>query len=121
MTLRGKVIQLEQQCNSINIRNVHLADNYVLPAMSEIIADVFVEGTENDVSQQAWIIEPNTSLAEKYSVAMAASLGDIRGNVTAKIRMMNPFNTEMTVHQDTVIGFASSVETIEIIFECEDF
>jgi len=121
MTLRGKVIQLEQQSNSSNIRKVHLADSYVLPAMSEIIADVFVERTEDDINQQAWIIEPNTSLAEKYSVAMAASLVDIRGDVTAKVRMMNPFNTELVVTQDTVIGFASPVETIKIITECEDF
>ena len=120
MTLQGKTIPLEQKYNLMGARRVQLADNYVLPAMSEVIADVFVERKESDVEYCSWIIEPCPMVAEKYSVAMASSLVNPNDKVTVQIRLMNPFLQTLTLNQDTTMGYASPVEEVNIIVQQEN-
>ena len=40
---------------------------------------------------------------------MARSLADLTANVTNKARVMNPFTTPVTIHQDVVIGTAEKI------------
>jgi hypothetical protein len=47
---------------------------------------------------------------EKYPVAMASCLVDITHEVTNKVRLMNPFDHEVEIRQDTVLGEAEKVE-----------
>ena len=112
MILRGKTINLEQRFNPLPVRKVHLADSCVLPAESEVISEVFIDREEDD-HEQPWIVEPCPLLAERYSVAMAATLVDTSTNVTVKVRLMNPFKEDLVLQQDTVIGYASQPDQIE--------
>ena len=97
MMFQGVEIPLESEGLVHQIRRVHLADNYELPAMSEIVVDVFVDRSKNDTKLTPFIIEPNELLAEKYDVIMAPSLVEIEQNVTAGVRIMNPFPKPVTL------------------------
>lgn len=120
MLMKGIEIPLKQKVVTGIVRKVHLADNYTIPAMSEMIADVFVDRQDNENLQTSWLIEPSPLLAEKYAVAMASSLVNPVENVTVKIRLMNPFSTDIVLPQDTTVGFASPVSEMEIFQDHED-
>ena len=47
---------------------------------------------------------------------MARSLVDTSNNVTGMVRVLNPLNQEVTIYQDTVMGFAEPMESkIDIV------
>jgi len=60
------------------------------------------------------IIEPSDIFHEKYPLIMALTLVDIAKNTTAKVRIMNPFNTEVSINQDAVIGKAEQVKAVVV-------
>ena len=101
------------------IRRVTVADDYIIPAMSETLVQVFVEREETE-EQADFILEPDPSLAERYSLAMAASMVDINRTVTQAVRLMNPFPTPTKLHQNSLIGYAEPVEEVTVIKEIED-
>jgi hypothetical protein len=111
MLLQGKTIPLEQHYSPLHIREIHLADDCRIPARSEVITEVFIERKEEDENQE-WILEPAPQLAEKYSIAMASTLVDTSCHTTARVRLMNPFEEDRILYQDTMIGFASQIDGI---------
>lgn len=119
MTLRGEVIPLEQRFNPLFVRKVCLADTYVVPGRTEVVADVFIDRRENDENQD-WIIESSPLLNEKYAIAMTATLVDIQKNTTVKVRLLNPLEEATTLEQEMVVGYASQVTQVRIITETED-
>jgi hypothetical protein len=50
---------------------------------------------------------------------MANCLVDIKSDVTSKVRILNPFDNEVHLIQDTVVGAAEKVESPQITFENE--
>jgi hypothetical protein len=73
---------------------------------------VFVDKFHSDnlSGPQNYLLEPNNFFVEKYPVAMASCLIDITHEVTNKVRLMNPFDHEVEIRQDTVLGEAEKVE-----------
>jgi hypothetical protein len=66
-----------------------------------------------------YLLEPNNFFVEKYPVAMASCLVDITHEVTNKVRLMNPFDHEVEIRQDTVLGEAEKVECPPVsLFVC---
>jgi hypothetical protein len=56
-----------------------------------------------------------------FVVYGASCLVDIRNDVTNKIRLMNPFDYEIQVNQNTVVGEAEKVESqLTTLFTVED-
>ena len=100
-------------------RRVTVADECTIPAMSEKVIEVFVNTEEPDSDFQL-IIEPDPGVSERYSLAMASSLVDIRRTVTQSVRVMNPFTTSTTLYQDSLIGYAEPITDIMAIIENED-
>ena len=45
---------------------------------------------------------------------MANCLVDIKYDVTSKVRILNPFDKEVHLIQDTVVGAAEKVESLQI-------
>ena len=80
---------------------------------------MYIEKHENDLNHE-YLIEPEVTNAEKHKVICAASLVNTKNSVTQKVRIMNPFSTETTLYQDTLIGYAEPVDTVQIIFDHED-
>lgn len=92
------------------------AENVIIPPKSEIIVDVLVERIDKDYlsDSQEFLIEPNQKCIEKYPVLMANCLLDIKSDVTSKVRILNPFDKEVHLIQDTVVGAAEKVESPQI-------
>ena len=108
LILNGEVIPFKFSRSFNKVRNVVAADDAVIPACSELILDVYVEKTDLDswFSQQEFIIEPSSSFMERSSLLIATSLVDLSKSITGKMRLMNPLKTDVTIHQNTVIGVA---------------
>ena len=112
------------------IRNVIVVEDTVIPGNSELILDVHVEKTDLDswFSEQEFLIEPSLPFMEKSSLVMATCLVDLTDSVTGKVRLMNPYEDDVLIHQNTVIGIAQLNEdevipfmTIEENSENEEF
>ena len=117
--LRDVEIPIETEGYPKRVRRVRLADNYIIPAMTEVIADVLVDREEVE-EETNFIIEPVDTFTERYSLIMAPSLVDISRKVTQPVRIMNPFPTSMSLSQDCVIGTAAPVEAVEVLDNQED-
>ena len=88
-----------------------------------MINDVFVDRFETDdfTKTQYFLIEPHSYFIETHPVVMAPCLVDIRNEATNNIRLMNPFDYDIQVNQNTVVGVAEKVESQPtILFTVED-
>ncbi|CAC5407266.1 unnamed protein product [Mytilus coruscus] len=94
------------------IRKVRAADNFTIPPQSEILIDVFVDKTENDSISppQDYLIEPSSHFIKNHPVMMASSFVNLCHDVTNKVRLINPFDQEVQINQDTVVGLAEKVK-----------
>ncbi|CAC5421922.1 unnamed protein product [Mytilus coruscus] len=115
--LNGVTIPCIQIGQPEPVRKVRAADNFIIPPQSEILIDVFVDKTENDPISppQDYLIEPSSHFIENHPVMMASSLVDICHDVTNKVRLINPFDQEVQINQDTVVGLAEKVEEQPIL------
>ncbi|CAC5404066.1 unnamed protein product [Mytilus coruscus] len=89
------------------VKKVRAADdNFTIPPQSQLLTDVFVDKTENDSisTPQDYLIEPSSQFIENHPVMMASSLVDLCHDVTNKVRLINPFDQEVQINQDTVVG-----------------
>ncbi|XP_071144097.1 uncharacterized protein [Mytilus edulis] len=105
------------------IRKVRSADHYVIQPRSEILIDVFVDRFDKDLHNcpQDYLIEPCPQFEDTYPLVMAACLVEIGEEVTNKVRLMNPFDQEVKLNQDAVIGIAEKLDTDPItLFSQED-
>ncbi|CAC5410264.1 unnamed protein product [Mytilus coruscus] len=115
--LNGVTIPCIQIGQPEPVRKVRAADNFTIPPQSEILIDVFVDKTENDPISppQDYLIEPSSHFIENHPVMMASSLVDLCHDVTNKVRLINPFDQEVQINQDTVVGLAEKVEEQPIL------
>ncbi|CAC5406436.1 unnamed protein product [Mytilus coruscus] len=115
--LNGVTIPCIQIGQPEPVRKVRAADNFIIPPQSEILIDAFVDKTENDPTSppQDYLIEPSPQFIENHPVMMASSLVDICHDVTNKVRLINPFDQEVQINQDTVVGLAEKVEEQPIL------
>ena len=110
MKLRGVPITLEQVGVS-RVRRVRAADHYVIPGMSEMLVDVFVDPAHSKRDDDTFVlIEPTPNFSDTYSLVLASSLVDVENNTTVKARIMNPFTEPKSIKQDAVIGNAECVD-----------
>ncbi|CAC5421845.1 unnamed protein product [Mytilus coruscus] len=115
--LNGVTIPCIQIGQPEPVRKVRAADNFTIPPQSEILIDVFVDKTENDPISptQDYLIEPSSHFIENHPVMMASSLVDLCHDVTNKVRLISPFDQEVQINQDTVVGLAEKVEDQPIL------
>ena len=120
--IEGKEVPIIQIGMHTRTRRVTSADHFVIPPQSEAIIDVYVERQEYDdfSSENDYLIEPTEHFEENYPLKMAASLVDISKGCTCKVRMLNPFPTEMSIKQDAVVGQAVPIEGKPIILAEEE-
>ena len=106
------------------VRKITAADDFIIPPRSEVIIDVFVDKFHSDnlSGPQNYLLEPNNFFVEKYPVVMASCLVDISQDVTNKVRLMNLFDHEVEIRQDTVLGEVEKVECPPVsLFAEEDY
>ena len=115
ITINGVTIQCTSQSN--NVRKVTVADDYEVPANSEMIVDVFVERNQSDNSMTGteFLIEPCKQFVEDHPLVVSSTLVDIGREVTSKVRIMNPYDQEWTIHQNTVLGSAERIQNEPVV------
>ena len=112
MKLRNEVIPLQQV--EARLRRVRVADHYIVPGMSEAIIEAFVDpASEDEVAVQPTLVEASSVMSERYGLLMAPSLVDLSSTTTAKVRVLNPFDDEVSLKQDAVLGYAEEVSEDE--------
>lgn len=105
-------------------RRVTLADDVSVPGRSEALVDVFLERVEDDdVDPHCdYIVEPTEKFKERYPLVMASTLVDINRSPTCKIRVLNPYSTEVALRQDAEVATAEKIDRIVTTIveeECE--
>lgn len=120
--LYGKSIPCTQIDCPQTARKVTSTDHYIVPAHSEQIIDVFIDGshTSDFDDNQDLIIEPTGNFCERYQLAMAATFVNVQNQCTVKVRVMNPFPTDSSIKQDAVIGIAEPVDQVASLLEAEN-
>ena len=80
------------------IRYARVADHYIIPGMSQMNVDVFVDPKDEDCTTQYLVlVESKPELAEEHSVVMGRTLLDMSSYATGKVLMMNPFDWNRTL------------------------
>ena len=93
------------------VRRVTAADHTIIPAKAEAVVNVYVDRYEYDEfsAETDWLIEPTEHFLDTYPLRMAATLVDINQGCTCKVRLLNPFSTEVSIKQDAVLGKAEPI------------
>ena len=93
------------------VRRVTAADHTIFPAKGEAVVNVYVDRYEYDEfsAETDWLIEPTEHFLDTYPLRMAATLVDINQGCTCKVRLLNPFSTEVSIKQDAVLGKAEPI------------
>ena len=112
LKMGDKEVPIMQVGITDRIRKVTAADYSIIPAHSETVIAVYVERKEYDdfTSESEYIIEPTEHFQEEYPLLMAAAIVDINQGCTSKVRLLNPFPTEVSIKQNAVLGQAEPIE-----------
>lgn len=123
IVLEGVEIPVTQIGQEKHTRRVTVADDVSIPGQTEAVIDVYLERYEADEGEVAdFVVEPTTQFTDRYPLQMAATVVNINGGPTCKVRVMNPFTSEVELKQDAVIGRAERVERIiSVISRVENF
>ena len=113
--LSGHKILCIQIGGQIKVRKVRAADHYMIQGKCEQIIDVLVERQMPDYYSDKCevIIEPSTEFTETYPLLMAPTVVDLNRGATQKVRVLNPFDTEVSIKQDSVVGLAESFSNMK--------
>ncbi|CAC5374784.1 unnamed protein product [Mytilus coruscus] len=123
MLLGGTSIPCKQIGLPEKVRKVRVADNFTIPPRSEMLIDVFIDRFEIDQSSQSqdFVLESNADVLQKFPIIMAPTVVNLEKDVTCIVRVMNPFDQQFELHQDTVLGEAEQLTTeTKVLVECED-
>ena len=73
----------------------------------------------NDEALECAVFEPCQDFVKKHNLLVAASLLNARDNVTVKVRLLNPFEQEVSVKQDTRLETREPVHLDNVYPLCE--
>ncbi|KAH3883837.1 hypothetical protein DPMN_007805 [Dreissena polymorpha] len=120
ISLRGKEIPLVKEGK--RLRKVTVAEDVTVPALSEVLVDVYVERHEaDDYDQEAnYVIEPAKGFSHTYPLIMAATLVNVNRALTCKVRVLNPFLSNVTLRHDADIGEAEKIEKCTGVIAAEE-
>ena len=90
----------------IKARKVRAANHYMIQGKYEQIIDALVECQVPDYYSDKCevIIEPSPEFTEIYPLLMAPTVVDLNRGATQKVRVLYPFDTEVSIKQDSVVG-----------------
>lgn len=88
----------------------------------ETVVDVYVERKETDELESSceFLIEPCKNFNEKVCLVMASTLFDIDSGPTYNVRILTPFQGDVTSKQDACIGIAKRAGKIENVLAEKD-
>lgn len=84
----------------------------------------FIDRFEIDKSVFDYIfcIEPSEDFNNRFPLLMASCLTDLSNKVTTKVRVMNPFKTDVSIQQDEVLRKAELIDpkNIDVILSSDN-
>ena len=88
----------------------------------EQIIDVHVERQVPDYNSVKCevIIEPSPEFTETYPLLMSPTVVDLNGGATQKVRVLNPFDTEVYIKQDSIVSSAETFSNMKTLVRAED-
>ncbi|KAH3882454.1 hypothetical protein DPMN_006394 [Dreissena polymorpha] len=97
ITLKGKEIPLILAIK--RLRKVTVAEDVVVPRLSEVVDDVYIECDEADDKdkEEHFIIEPTEGFVQRYQLIISATLVNVNIALTCKVRVLNPLSTGVTL------------------------
>ncbi|KAH3855598.1 hypothetical protein DPMN_098168 [Dreissena polymorpha] len=112
--LDGMEIPIFQVGKIGKARRVVVAENMTVPGHAEAVVSVYIERFEadDDDTEADYVVEPNQLFKERYPLQMAATLVNLNEAPTCKVRVLNPYPTEVNLRQDAEIGIAERMEKI---------
>ena len=115
-------IQCIQISGQTKARRVMAADHYMIQGKCEQIIDVLVELQVPDYYSVKCevIIEHSPLFTETYPLLMAPTVVDLNGGAKQKVRVLNLFNTEVSIKQDSVVGLAETFSNMKTFVQTED-
>ena len=117
---KGVSIPLTIASSPGSTRHIYAVDHYVIPGMSEMVVDVYVDRGIDDEGDNSVLIEPSSKVAESLRLAMPMCLVNVQNNTTVKVRLLNPFHESQSIKQDMVLGTARQyASTVESLLETE--
>ena len=120
MVLHGESIPLLMIGAPHRVRKAWACHCFVIPPLSEMIVDVYVDRSSDDTGDTTVIIEPDPDVQERMGLGIARCLVNVADNTTVGIRVMNPCLATKTIRQDTVLGYAEQAGLCSTAFSTED-
>ena len=102
-------VQQTSELGRDEVRKVRAADHVLVPGMSEVIVDTFVDGGADGAEKQVTLIEGTLDVVNRYMVLVAPTVVNLNSNATAKVCLLNPFPDTVSIKQDAVLGVATDV------------
>ena len=113
MMFRGDEIPLQfiqrSKTTERQTRKVRSSLDIKIPALTECLIDVCIDPNLDGQDEDCLLLQPDPSLAERFSVMMAACLTDPS---QTKVMIFNPFEQVANIHKNTVLGSAESITSI---------
>ena len=104
---RGQSVVLHRARKDVPpVRKVRSADHYIIPGMSDMIIEAFVE-TEG--MEDLAMVVPHQQLAERCSVVMAPGLVNLGERPSVPLLVIKPHSDPASIKQDMVVGLAEPV------------
>ncbi|KAH3777819.1 hypothetical protein DPMN_179267 [Dreissena polymorpha] len=102
-------IQIFQVGKIGKARRVVVAENMTVPGHAEAV--VRFEADDDD-TEADYAVEPTQLFKKRYPLQMATTLVNLNEAPTCKVRVLNPYPTEINLRQDAEIGIAERMEKI---------
>ena len=117
-----KIDDREIPCTHIKSSRVYKvtsADTYYIQGNTEQEIEVYIESCPCETGTPTeFLIEPSNNFTERYSMMMARSLVDVSTSVTGNMRLMNPFDQEAVIWQNSVLGQAELLDQETEVISC---
>ena len=104
------------------IQSVMAPDHYMIQGKCEQIKDVHVERQmqDNYSDKCEVIMEPSPEFIELNSkLLMAPTVVDLNGGAIQKIRVLNPYEPEVSIEQDFVVDLSESFSNMKTLAQTE--
>jgi len=123
IVLGGKEIPCINRRRSQRARKVVVADDTVVPGLSEVVVGVNIERDEDDDEDPAssYVVEPRNDFGMRYKLMMASTVVDVNGEPTCQICVTNPFKEAVDLRQSAEIAVAErAYKVVTAVTEVKD-
>ena len=116
MVLGNTSIPVQQVGLPKKDRYAWVADHYIIPGMSQMVIEVFVDRADRPQSSVDHVlVETKPSLIDRHSVLLAPTVLNVGDRVTGSIVVLNPFTQPVSLKQDEVIACVEEIDGVNTV------